>query len=125
MHYGLQGTQGAFASGRDIYEAPVAWLGSGETETSGARFQPLWDFAENFEHPLWKKDGEKAEEAGSLCAYFILDEFVDSILEERAPAIDVYDSIAISSVFPLSCQSIAENGAPVAFPDFAKNKPSS
>lgn len=125
LHYGLQGTRGAFASGRDIYEAPAAWLGSGETETSGARFQPLWDFADKYEHPLWKKDGAKAEEAGSLCAYFVLQEFVDSILENRPPAIDVYDSIAISSVFPLSCQSIEEGGSPVDFPDFAKNKPAS
>jgi hypothetical protein len=70
-----------------------------------------------------KKDGAKAEEAGSLCAFFVLQEFADSILENRAPAIDVYDSIAISSVFPLSCQSIEEDGQPVQFPDFTKNKP--
>jgi hypothetical protein len=123
LHYGLQGTKGVFASGRDIYEEPVVWLSSGETQTSAARFQPLWDFADEYEHPAWIKDGAKAEEAGSLCAFFVLQEFADSILEDRAPAIDVYDSIAISSVFPLSCQSIEENGAPVQFPNFTKNKP--
>jgi len=123
LHYGLQGTRGVFASGRDIYEEPVAWLSSGETQTFAARFAPLWDFADKYEHPAWIKDGARAEEAGSLCAFFVLQEFADSILEGRAPAIDVYDSIAISSVFPLSCQSVKENGQPVEFPNFSKNKP--
>ena len=123
LHYGLQGTRGAFASGREIWEEPVAWFTPDEPMTTVARWQPLWDFAAEYENPLWQKDGARAEEAGSLSAFFVLQEFADSILENRAPAIDVYDSIAISSVFPLSCRSIAENGAPVAFPDFAKNKP--
>ncbi len=119
----LQGTRGAFESGRDIHEEPVAWTGDGGQTSASASWQTLWDFADEFEHPAWKKDGEKAGQAGNLSEYFVLQEFVDALLEDRSPAIDVYDSVAISSVFPLSCQSIEEGGALVAFPDFAKNKP--
>lgn len=125
LHYGLQGTQGAFASGRDIWEEPVAWLRSdapGEVESSNARWQPLWNYADRYEHPLWQKEGEKSHALNVLGAYFVLDEFVSSILEKRSPAIDVYDSVVLSSVFPLSAQSIAKNGQPVEFPNFAKNK---
>ncbi len=123
LHYGLQGTKGAFQSGRDINEEPVAWLRNGEPDSSGATWNPLWDYAAEYEHPAWKKDGEAALAVSRLSEYFVLQEFADAILEKRAPAIDVYDSVVLSSVFPLSVQSTAENGQTVKFPDFAKNKP--
>ncbi len=128
LHYGLQGTTGAFVSGRDIREEPMAWLqtqGSKESSGGQARWQPLWDFAEKYEHPWWQAERENAL-AGSATFgdYFIMKEFASAILENRAPEIDVYDSVAISSIFPLSVESIKRNGEPVKFPDFAKNKPS-
>lgn len=122
-HYALQGTKGSFETGREIYEEPVAWLSNGETESSGARWQPLWDFAPKYEHPAWIKDGEVSEKASGLAEFFVLQEFADAILEKRAPAIDVYDAVVLSSVFPLSVQSAANNGETVKFPDFARNKP--
>jgi predicted dehydrogenase len=125
LHYGLQGTRGAFASGREVSEEPVAWLSSGETESSSARWKPLWNFAAQFEHPLWEREGVIAQEASDLSEYFVLQEFVDAIIENRPPAIDVYDSVVLSSIFPLSVQSAAKNGETVKFPDFAKNKPAS
>jgi predicted dehydrogenase len=123
LHYQLQGTKGAFESGREVSEEPVAWLNSGEIESSTAHWNPLWDYAAQYEHPAWQKDGAIAQQASTLGEYFILQEFVDSILEKRAPAIDVYDSVVLSSIFPLSVQSAANNGETVKFPDFAKNKP--
>lgn len=125
LHYGLQGTNGAFQSGRDIHEEPVAWLRNGERDSSGAKWNSLWDYAKEYEHPAWKKDGEKALEVSRLSEYFVLQEFADAILEKRAPAVDVYDSVVLSSVFPLSVQSAAQNGETVKFPDFARNKPQS
>lgn len=122
LHYGLQGTKGAMASGRDGREEWVAWLSAGEPQMLPPQWQPLWDFASEFEHPVWTKSGEIAAEAGYLSEYFVLEEFVSAVLEKRAPAFDVYDAIAVSSVFPLSMDSIAE-GKTVQFPDFARNKP--
>lgn len=127
LHYGLQGTKGAFVSGRDIREEPLAWLqteGPRESTSGQARWKPLWDFAPEYEHPWWQQEREKAEAASSMFGdYFILKEFASAIIENRAPEIDVYDSVAMSAVFPLSVQSAAQGGKPVEFPDFAKNKP--
>lgn len=118
----LQGTKGAFESGREIYENPVAWLANGETSSSAARWKPLSDFASQYEHPAWIKDGEIATQTSNLAEYFVLQEFAAAIAEKRAPVFDVYDAVTVSSVFPLSVQSVQENGAPVKFPDFTKNK---
>jgi predicted dehydrogenase len=125
LHYGLQGTKGAMVSGRDIREAPLVWFetqGPRESPGGQARWSPLSDHARQYEHPWWKAEGEKAQSVGPFGDYFILKEFITAIREERAPDIDVYDAVAISSVFPLSVESIAEGNQPVRFPDFGKNK---
>lgn len=127
LHYGLQGTRGAFVSGRDIWEEGGIWLqtaGSRESTSGQARWQPLWSFAEKYEHPWWLAEREKAEAVSSMFGdYFIMKEFASAILESRPPDIDVYDAVAVSSVFPLSAESIRRGGEPVSFPNFARNKP--
>jgi len=50
--------------------------------------------------------------------FFVMQEFVSSIQEQRKPAIDVYDAVTWSSVFPLSVQSAANGSIPVKFVDF-------
>ncbi|MDF2724948.1 MAG: nagA 2 [Paenibacillus sp.] len=128
-HYGLQGTKGAYLSARHDGEEPLVWLDGrspGKSEglagQSAAEWQPLWTHAADYEHPLWRKWNEEANKAGHGGGdFFIIDEFVGAILEHRRPAIDVYDAVLWSSVFPLSVQSAAEQGKPVRFPDFRKN----
>lgn len=122
LHYGLQGTKGSFLSGRDIAETPVAWLSAGEPESSEASWKPLWDFESEYEHPLWKQYGAIAPQASRNGEFFVLQEFTSAILEKRAPVIDVYDSVVLSSVFPLSVQSAANNGETIKFPNFTRNK---
>ena len=39
----------------------------------------------------------------------------------RVP-LDIYDSVLMSSVIPLSEQSLAKGSAPVSFPDFTRGK---
>lgn len=127
LHYGLQGTQGAFVSGRDIKEDPLVWLRSftpAETNSNSAAWEPLWKHAAEHEHPWWKEEKATAETVDRRFGdYFIMKEFLSSIQEGRQPEFDVYDAVAISSVFPLSVQSVQKNGEPVKFPDFARNKP--
>ncbi|MCQ6557281.1 Gfo/Idh/MocA family protein [Paenibacillus mendelii] len=126
-HYGLQGTKGAFLSARSSAENPLVWLDDRSPEksyTGLVEWTSLWDYASEFEHPSWKKDKEKAEEAGFNGDYFVIEEFASAILEDRRPEIDVYDSVAMSCVFPLSVQSVEAHGKPVAFPDFTKNRSS-
>lgn len=124
-HYGLQGTQAAYLSGRHSKEDPLIWIDGrspGDTlngATTLAAWEPLWQYAEEYEHPLWRRWIHEAAMAGHGGGdFFVLGEFADAILENRSPAIDVYDAVTWSAITPLSAESVARGGVPVRFPDF-------
>lgn len=129
-HYGLQGTKGAYLAARHDHEDPLVWIEGRSpgfsTDLPGqskAEWESLWTYRDEYEHPLWKKWLNEAEQTGHGGGdFFVIDEFVRSILEGRPPAIDVYDAVTWSSIFPLSMQSVAGNGKPIEFPDFTKNR---
>ncbi len=87
-------------------------------EHQWAEFQKWQD---KYDHPLWKKYGDIANGAGhGGIDYFVTREFINSVKEQRQPAIDVYDAAAWSAVTPLSEASIAAGSAPQYFPDFTR-----
>ncbi|WP_419213585.1 Gfo/Idh/MocA family protein [Maribacter sp. X9] len=84
-----------------------------------------WDEAtswlEEYDHPLWKKYGEYALNAGhGGMDFFVLNSFVESAKANIAPPLDAYDAAAWSAVTPLSEASITNNGEPQDFPDFTR-----
>ncbi len=84
-----------------------------------------WDdskaWLEKYDHPLWKKYGEKAMGAGHGGMDFFVDQaFVESAKANVAPPMDAYDAAAWSAVTPLSEISIENNGEPQDFPDFTR-----
>lgn len=84
-----------------------------------------WDDAtawlEKYDHPLWKKYGEKAMGAGhGGMDFFVINAFVESAKQKIAPPLDVYDAAAWSAITPLSEISIENNGEPQNFPDFTR-----
>jgi len=84
-----------------------------------------WDAAdewlEKYDHPLWKKYGEHATGAGhGGMDFFVLNAFIESVKQNSAPPIDVYDAAAWSAITPLSELSIENNGEPQNFPDFTR-----
>lgn len=84
-----------------------------------------WDdskaWLEKYDHPLWKKYGEKAMGAGhGGMDFFVIDAFIESAKLGIAPPIDAYDAAAWSAITPLSELSIENNGAPQNFPDFTR-----
>ena len=84
-----------------------------------------WDDAkpwlEQYDHPLWKKYGAYALNAGhGGMDFFVLNSFVESAKQNIAPPLDAYDAAAWSAVTPLSEASIANNGEPQDFPDFTR-----
>jgi len=88
------------------------------------QWEPLANYQEEFEHPLWKEHRERAEKAGHGGGdYFILREFAASIAENRLPLIDVYDAVTWSSITPLSAESIAKGNVPVTVPNFKEARP--
>ncbi len=84
-----------------------------------------WDkmdsWLKEYDHPLWKKYGASATEAGhGGIDFFVLNAFVESAKENIAPPMDAYDAAAWSAVTPLSELSIENNGEPQDFPDFTR-----
>lgn len=84
-----------------------------------------WDDAkewlERYDHPLWKKYGEKAMGAGhGGMDFFVMQAFVESAKLNIPPPLDAYDAAAWSAITPLSELSIENNGEPQDFPDFTR-----
>jgi predicted dehydrogenase len=91
----------------------------GTTEGHGWENMDAW--FEKYDHPLWKKYGDIATEAGhGGIDFFVLNAFVESAKENIAPPMDAYDAAAWSAVTPLSELSIENNGASQDFPDFTR-----
>jgi predicted dehydrogenase len=54
--------------------------------------------------------------------YLELKLFTDAVRNKTQTPLDVYDSVLMSSIIPLSEESIKQNGAPVTVPDFTRGK---
>lgn len=86
-----------------------------------------WDSVDGwfkkYDHPLWKKNESKAEGAGhGGMDWFVFNGFVEAVKQGKQTPIDVYDSVTMSVITPLSEKSIANGNAPQQFPDFTKGK---
>jgi len=135
----LQGTNGAYMSGRFDGEDPLVWLDGVSPGVSPANFgykdkarpaglvngaeraewQPLWDLSDQYEHPYWKELGEEAIRAGhGGGGFFVMYDFARAVAGEIAPPIDVYDAVTWSSIFPISIENVKRNGEPLDVPDF-------
>lgn len=76
-------------------------------------------YREEYEHPLWKNFLEAGVRGGHGGAdYLKTRAFAQAVKRQLPTPIDVYDSVMMLAVTPLSEQSIARGSAPVDFPDF-------
>ncbi|QTE23712.1 Gfo/Idh/MocA family protein [Polaribacter cellanae] len=92
-----------------------------EGESKPHRWDDASDWLKKYDHPLWKKYGEKAMGAGhGGMDFFVINSFVESAKQNIAPPLDAYDAAAWSSITPLSELSIENNGEPQDFPDFTR-----
>ncbi len=87
----------------------------------------VWDPAQEwfakYDHPLWKKYEQEAVGAGhGGMDWFVFNAFVESVKQKRQTPIDVYDSMTMSVIAPLSAKSVKEGNMPQEFPDFTKGK---
>lgn len=86
-----------------------------------------WDKAEDwfkkYDHPLWKKYESNALGAGhGGMDWFVFNAFVIAVKDKKQTPIDVYDSVTMSVITPLSTKSLKEGNQLQAFPDFTQGK---
>jgi len=116
----IQGTRGLFAG----YPSRIYVEGRSKTEAWETNLDK-W-FGE-FEHPLWKKVADIAAKlpkngtSGHGGMDFVMRWRIVQCLRGGLPLDqDVYDAAAWSSISALSEQSVAQDGAPQAVPDFTR-----
>lgn len=86
-------------------------------------WEPFAPYQEKYDHAWWRAAGAASGDADHGGTDGVeLSLFVSAVRAGTPPPIDVYDSVAMSAIIPLSEQSIAQGSAPVAFPDFTRGK---
>jgi len=85
------------------------------------RWEPAENYAEEFDHPVWRRLEEASAGAGHGGMDFIEDfRLVEALRNGRPVDMDVYDGAMMSAVVELSGRSIELVGAPLDFPDFTR-----
>ena len=115
-YYSLQGTKGCYESTRGFGDREKVWLAD---HCKNGEWRPLSEFFDDFLPETWKYPPDEAVKAGDVSGeYFELRDFVDSILHDSEPPIDVYTAMDFSVPGLISEQSIANGGMPIEVPNF-------
>lgn len=114
-YFSLQGTKGSYESSRGFGAQPKIWLHDFEASEV---WKPLSEYEPEFLPERWKNPPVEAQNVGDLGEYFKVRDFIDSILNDTTPPIDVYTTMDFTVPGLVSEQSIANGGAPVKVPDF-------
>ena len=111
----MQGTKGVFQGYPNRVHIEH---GSPEHE-----WEPAENYLDEYDHPLWKAQADRAEGAGHGGTDFIEDYRLIQCLREGVPTdMNVYDAAALSVVSPLSEISVAHRSKPADFPDFTRGR---
>ena len=115
-HYALQGTRGAYLSGRRPGEPGLVWIEG--RSTAGQEWQALEEYEVEFLPEEWRRHGAAAARAGHGGGdFFVARAFARSVLDGRAPPIDVHRAIDFTLPGLVSEQSIAADGAALPVSD--------
>ncbi|MHC4067955.1 MAG: Gfo/Idh/MocA family protein [Planctomycetota bacterium] len=111
----VQGTKGIV---RKYPEKKIHIEGKSEPHT----WEPLENYAAEYEHPLWKAHAQKAEGGHGGMDYIEDYRLIQALRTGTPTDMDVYDAAAWSVVSELTERSIANRGRSVDFPDFTRGK---
>ena len=115
-YYSLQGTKGCYEAPRGFGDSPKIWLAD---HSDGVAWRSLWDFEEEFMPDIWRNPPEEALRAGHGGGdYFEVRGFVDSIINDTKPPIDVYEALDMTVPGLVSEASVNQGGIPLPVPDF-------
>lgn len=114
----IQGTHGITRGFSDMTHANLIHI---EGRTKEHEWEPLLDFAEEFEHPFIRSYQESSTGGGHGGAdYLELYRLIHCLRNGLPTDMDVYDAAAWSVVSGLTEESVANRSKPVDFPDFTR-----
>jgi predicted dehydrogenase len=108
----IQGTRG-------LYSEPQNAVYLDGVSPGYHEWEPFAPYQKEYDHKWWK---QKFEGGHGGTDFLELKLFVESVRNGTPPPLDVYDSVLMSCLVPLSGDSIAAGGIPVKFPDFTRGK---
>ena len=114
----IQGTKGTLAG------FPTRMAIEGHEHHQWTEGEDLEPFYEKYEHPLWKRIGEEAKQAGGHGGMdYVMRYRIFECLKNGQPLDqNVYEGAFWSVVGPLSEKSVREGGMPQKFPDFTRGE---
>jgi len=116
-YYSIQGTKGCYEAPRGFGDDHKVWLADYCKDPN--EWRSLWEFEEKFLPDMWKNPPEEALRAGHGGGdYFVVRDFVDSIINDTDPPIDVYRALDFTVPALVSEESINRGGAWLPVLDF-------
>jgi predicted dehydrogenase len=112
----IAGTKGIF---RDY--PPRLYL---DGQAGGEEWGSIDSYKAQYEHPLWKRQGEIARKLGGHGGmdFIMVYRLLECIRKGLPPDMDAYDAASWSAPGPLSEMSLARGSGPVKFPDFTRGR---
>jgi predicted dehydrogenase len=112
----IAGTKGVFKD----YPPRIYFDG----QPGGEEYGSIEQYKEQYENPLWKKQGEIARKLGGHGGMDFIEcyRLTECLRRGSVPDLDVYDAAAWSAPGPLSSASLAHGSAPMKFPDFTRGR---
>lgn len=125
----VQGTLGTCIGELFDYDARSdGWIQAKVYEKDkGSRWANYSNYAETYDHSLWKALGQKANKYrawdwSGAYDYLMLYQLVNALRRNNAPVMDVYDAATWSAISELTERSVANKSSIQEVPDFTKGK---
>ena len=121
VYYSLQGTRGCYEATTGLGDKHKVWLA--DTCKGPHDWRPLSEFEEEFLPQAWRETSEEALRAEfkpgrRRIDYLVARDFVDCIVKDTEPPIDVYRALDFTVPDIISGMSIEQGGVPLPVPDF-------
>ncbi|MBN1441204.1 MAG: Gfo/Idh/MocA family oxidoreductase [Planctomycetes bacterium] len=112
----IQGTLG-------LYDEARASVYIDDVSPKRHEWEPFAPYQEKHDHRWWREMSEEQRAKGhGGTDYLELHLFVQAVRERSPLPIDIYDSVVMSVITPLSEMSIQRGSAPVECPDFTRGR---
>lgn len=114
-YYSLQGTKGCYEAPRGLGDDHKVWIAS---DSRDYEWNPLNRYEGRYLPEQWLKPPDEAVKSGR--DYWLVRGFLDSVIDDATPPIDIYKAFDFTVPGLISEDSIRLGGKPLPVPDFRK-----